>query len=78
MKKAFQSWRRRVGYVNEEKIGGMKKGEGERREKEFMELNIGAESGRFREYILRLKTFYKKALGEHSRKNSTKPQQWVP
>eukprot|EP00965_Chrysotila_dentata_P181415 5987892-Pleurochrysis_carterae.AAC.1 len=38
-----------------------------------MELNIGAESGRSREYILRLITFHKKALVDHSRKKSKNP-----
>eukprot|EP00965_Chrysotila_dentata_P254967 6212050-Pleurochrysis_carterae.AAC.4 len=45
--------------------GGKEEGEGGKKEKGRMELNIGVESGRSREYIFRLRTFCKKALDDH-------------
>eukprot|EP00965_Chrysotila_dentata_P191334 6174445-Pleurochrysis_carterae.AAC.5 len=66
MSKAFQNQRKRVWHENmKHRRGEKRKGKGEKRERGRMELNIGVEFGRFREYIYRLRTFCKRALDDH-------------
>eukprot|EP00965_Chrysotila_dentata_P048909 1622855-Pleurochrysis_carterae.AAC.6 len=54
-------------------------GRGEERERGRMELNIGVESGRYREFIYRLTAFCKWGLDyNYSLPGNVKTQKWVP
>eukprot|EP00965_Chrysotila_dentata_P119865 3963803-Pleurochrysis_carterae.AAC.1 len=78
MHKAFQSGGKGHGTNMMHRRREKRMGRGEKRERGRMELIIGVESGRYREYIYRLITFCIWGLADYSLPGRSEPQKWVP